>query len=34
MRVGADWIDARLLRLIRQNPASAATGRDPSSRSS
>jgi uncharacterized Ntn-hydrolase superfamily protein len=30
MRIGEDWIDARLLRLIRQNPASAATGRDSS----
>src|SRR3712207_9507486 len=30
MRVGDDWIDTRLLSLIRQSPATAATGRDPS----
>ena len=27
MRVGEDWIDSRLLTLIRQSPATAATGR-------
>jgi len=28
MRVGEDWIDARLLSLIRRSPGTAATGRD------
>jgi uncharacterized Ntn-hydrolase superfamily protein len=34
MRVGDDWIDTRLLSLIRRSPATAATGRDSSRRTS